>query len=457
MGPRFTFCGAAVLLAALMTIAPGSALSDESAEEKQLRKDLDAVKEQLRRVEQQMKQQEDLIRKLSQGRPAAVAPSAPPPPVAEEEQKKEEELKEKIADEIERKLQPALAGANKTFPSQFNPAIGFIVDTVGSYSRRDHANFEFRSGELGVSANIDPFARGFAIINGTADAIDVEEAGIVTTSLPYNLTVKGGRFFADFGRLSKFHDHDLPFVNRPIALDTYVGGESQSDGVEVSYLTPLTQYLTLTGGAYNKIGASNDRADNTKPREFSKFTYLGRAATYFNLGDEHGLDLGLNDAYTPKVEGDDGKSRNLFGVDLLYRYTPLSQAAYRGLVWGNEFLLNHETRDLNAAASAEQVAAGGQPLPTDFRRRNALGMYSYLEARLSRVMYPGFLFEYVEDLDRLERATKGYSPYLTLWASEFQRFRLQFTHLDQSPRDDDQFFLQWTVILGSHVHSFRDR
>ncbi len=85
-----------------------------------------------------------------------------------------------------------------------------------------------------MSASIDPFARGYAIINGNADGIEVEEAAIVTTSLPYNLTAKGGRFFADFGRLSKFHDHDLPFVNRPIVLDEYVGGESQADGVELN-------------------------------------------------------------------------------------------------------------------------------------------------------------------------------------------------------------------------------
>jgi hypothetical protein len=450
--------GTASVLAMLLIIAPLAALSDDSEEQKELRKELDAVKQQLRRVEEQMKQQEELIRKLGGGKAAAPAAAAPTEAASEEEQRKAEALKQKILDDIEEKLQPALAAANKTFPSQFNPAIGFIVDFVGSYSRRDKANFEFRSGELGVSANIDPFARGFAIINGTNDGIEVEEAGIVTTSLPYNLTVKGGRFFADFGRLSKFHDHDLPFVNRPVALDTYVGGESQSDGVEVSWLAPLTsQYVTLTGGWYNKMGAANDRADNTKPRDFSKFTYMGRANTYLNLADEHGADLGFSDAYTPKVDGGNGNSRNLLDVDFTYRYTPLSQASYRGLIWGNEFLVNHETRDLNATASADQVAAGGTALPPDFHHRNAFGMYSYLEARLSRVVYPGFLFEYVEDLDRLARATKGYSPYLTLWASEFQRFRLQYTHLDQAPRDDDKFFLQWTVILGSHVHSFRDR
>jgi hypothetical protein len=38
-----------------------------------------------------------------------------------------------------------------------------------------------------------------------------------------------------------------------------VNGESQADGVELSYLVPMKQYLTLTGGWYNKLGAENER------------------------------------------------------------------------------------------------------------------------------------------------------------------------------------------------------
>ncbi len=282
---------AVLLLAAAVTLG-GPALGDsqERATEEQLRQELDAVKQQLQRLEQQMKQQEELIRKLSGERPsppaapsAAPAPAmppggvpsaAPPAPSAPAPMTVDaEELKRMILAEI----QPQLAAANKTFPSQFNPAIGFIVDTVFSYSREHRSNFEFRSGELGVSASVDPFARAYAIINGTPDGVDVEEAAIVTTSLPYNLTVKGGRFFAEFGRLSTFHDHDLPFVNRPLVLDQYIGGESQADGVEVSWLAPIDQYLAFTAGFYNKIGASNDRVSNTEPRDLAEFTYLARA------------------------------------------------------------------------------------------------------------------------------------------------------------------------------------
>ena len=456
MRPRFSIRhGTALLLALLLAAAPGATRTEaQGAGEEQVRKELDLLKEQLRRIEQQMKQQEELIRRLSGEKPGGPAPApsaappsaaAPPPAPAVVD---EEALKLKILEA----LQPQLAAANKTFPAQFNPAIGFIVDSVLSFtSRKDQADFQFRSGEIGISANVDPFVRAYAILNGTnAGGVDVEEAAIVTTSLPYNLTVKGGRFFADFGRLSKFHDHDLPFVNRPGVLDTYIGGESQSDGIEVNWLAPLDQYLTLTAGAYNKIGASNTRVDNTIARGLEEFTYLARATTFFSLTDAQSIDLGVSNAYTPRVRvADDGGSRNLAGIDLTYRYTPLAAAAYRGLVWGNEFLLNSER---------QQTVPASDTGPALFRYRDAFGMYSYLEARLTRRYYPGFLFEWVEDLAHTGRVTNAYSPYFTVWASEFQRLRLQYTHLDAPrQRPEDHFFLQWTIISGSHAHSFRDR
>src|SRR5713101_4237177 len=225
------------------------------AQSEELRRELEAMRKQLKQMQEQLEKQQKLIDKLSAEKQAPAAPPAvaakpPEAKTAEAAAADEERLKREVTEHIMQRLRPQLAAANKTFPSQFNPAIGLIVDTVGSYGSKTRGDFELRAAELGISASVDPFARGYAIITGSPDGFDVEEAAIVTTSLPYNLTVKGGRFFADFGRLSKFQDHDLPFVNRPTALDRFIGGESQADGVELSYLVPLPQYLTLTAGAY---------------------------------------------------------------------------------------------------------------------------------------------------------------------------------------------------------------
>ena len=450
----------AALLVAAMAAEPVISRGQTSQPD-QLRQELEAMKEQLRQVQRQMKKQEAIIQKqqavidkLAAGKPAVAAPGVPAPPPTSTAEAEEERIKRQVTEQIMRRIQPSLTAANKTFPSQFNPAIGLIIDTVGSYGSNERGNFELRAAELGISASVDPFARGYAIITGSNQGgFDVEEAAIVTTSLPYNLTFKGGQFFADFGRLSKFHDHDLPFVNRPIALNDYVGGESQADGAELNYLLPTSQYVTLTAGAYNKMGAENTRVDNTVPRDFSQFTYLGRAATFFSLTDANNLDLGTTLAYTPEVKMDNGAQRYLAGVDLTYRYSPLSQASYRGLVVGTEFLYNQEDRPIGGFPPE-----GTTPVtPLVFKRRDAVGGYSYVEARLTRRYYPGFLFDYAQDVDHVVGPTYAYSPYLTIWASEFQRLRFQYTRLEQPGNHDDQFFLQWTVILGSHVHSFKDR
>ena len=439
-----------VALATLLVLTPRAFAEDPSVDD--LKRELQAMKRQMQQMQETIRKQEEAINKLSTRvsppAPVAAAPAGAAPPVAAAD---EERLKEEIAERIARELQPKFAALNKTFPSQFNPAIGLVLDSAFSSKDNERANFEFRAAELGLSANIDPFTRGYAILTGSPDGFDVEEAAIVTTALPYNLSVKGGRFFADFGRLSKFHDHDLPFVNRPLVLDRYIGGESQADGVEVSWLAPTSQYLTLTGGWYNKLGAENTRADNTISRDFSKFTYLGRAATFLDLNDENSIDLGGTFAYTPRVDIDSRGERDLAGVDLTYRYVPLSQASYRGLVWGTEVLFNREPQP-----------KGGFPAePTDqpliFERRDAVGLYSYVEARLTRRFYPGFLFDYAQDIAGIEPSTRAYSPYLTIWMSEFQRIRLEYTYLDEARNHENQFFVQWTAVLGSHVHGFRDR
>ena len=493
-----------VVLALLLVCWSPRRSEAQDAVADQLQRELNAMKKQMQQMQQKMEAQQRLLDKLTAERKSAVAhaPSstapvaqiakspggaptaatekppaatqpapmlatAPPAQVATPES--EDEIERRVTESVMRKMQPSLAAANKTFPSQFNPAISVAVDMVGSYKDKERGNFEFRSAELGLSANVDPFVRAYAFINGGNNGVEVEEASMVTTSLPWNLTVQGGRFFSDFGRLSKWHDHDLPFVNRPTVLDEYVGGESQSDGLQLSWLAPTDQYLNLTGGMYNKIGADNERVDNDVPRNLSEFTYLGRAATYFNIADEHGLDVGATFAWTPNVAVDHGAMRYLTGADVTYRYTPLASASYQGVIWGTEVLYNRETRPITSAGepavtptSLFQAAlqTGDEPpadTTTTFRRVGATGLYSYVEARLSRRYYPGFLFQWVQDLNRQEPDTLSYSPYFTIWLSEFDRLRAQYTYLDSPGNHESQFFLQWTVFIGSHAHGFRDR
>ncbi len=344
----------------------------------------------------------------------------------------------------------------QTSLSAFNPAIGLALDTSFGHTN-GASNFNFRAAELNVSAPVDPFLKAWAIIVGSRGGVGIEEAAMQTTALPYNLTVTGGRMFASFGRLAHFHNHELPVIDRPRSLDTYIGGETQADGVEVSYLFPTPFYLTATGGVYNKIGGENARVANATARPMDNFTYLGRLAAYADLGDDHSVELGVSEAWTPKRFVTETAApntqtrwntwRSLAGVDMIYRWQPTAGGLYKGAVWGTEVMQNNERR-FDTATN----------LPTD--RVRAYAGFSYIQFKLGRRWRPGVMVDLTEDLDTARTLTRTFTGFVTCDVTPFQRLRLTFARTtDNRPTGlgNNTVGLQWTAVFGRHVHGFRDR
>ena len=357
--------------------------------------------------------------------------------------------KEKASDSAKLGQVEQSVRAVQSAPSALNPAIGLLIDTTAEHRAKTGGNFNFRTAELGLAASVDPFARAYSFIGAKKDEVEVEEATIVTTSLPWNLTARGGRLFADFGRFPKFHQDQLPFVNFPLSIERLVGGESKADGFEMHYLFPTPFFLGGIIGGYNKIGEENERVDDTKSRSWSRFTYLARLHTYFDLTDNHSLELGTSLAYTPSIritEDPHGGDRSLSGIDITYRYQPLASALYQGFTLGGELFAN-----------SERV-----PRESGFKRLLALGGYAYGEAKLGRQWAAGFLFDQAPSVNSPGKKTRSYSPFLTWYLSEFNRLRFQYSYLSDQLGEDkaergNQFFLQWTVALGKDTHGFRTR
>src|SRR5437899_3533010 len=420
-----------------------------------------------------------------------------------------EKLETKKIQEVEAKANAALEASKKTFASQFNPALSLGIDTIGSYkshrqafnpgdgtagtrdagqpinnTRPAGADFNLRSAELFISADVDPFTRAYATINASADAanndeatLSVEEAAIVTTRLPYNLTVRGGRFFADFGVVPHRHDHDLPFVDRPPSIATFVGGEAQTNGVEVSWLAPTPFYLRASGTVGNKLGAdTRDGVSNDNSRPIRGLTYMGRLQTYFDINDDNNVELGGSIAETPNADDASvpptGKfERRLVGMDFKYRWYPLGYGVRQSLTVAGELL--HDVGDADPVHGGPRLDIFGNPV-----RQGAWGGYVYAEYRLSKQWRPGIRFDYFQlqsepllvtnpfthqpasTLNATGHRTdnRTWTAYVTWFPSEFQRLRLQFNRSDRgNAQDANEFFLQWTAFLGSHSHGFSER
>jgi hypothetical protein len=244
-------------------------IADQSVVEvEQLKRQLQQMQENFARQQaEQQKQIEALSKQLKaltkQPTAQAIITSPPPVAVAGMTNAVTPEQFRKLNDKVDE----VVTAQKKTLMSEFNPAIGLVGETIFSQQSKGSpqngtgypGGFDVyqRSVELNATASVDPFAKGWVVANGSADAatgetsLGIEEAAIQTTALPCNLTLTAGQFFGEFGRLSYIHDHELPFVNRPMVLDQYVGGESKTAGAQASWLLPTEHYINFTGWAHN--------------------------------------------------------------------------------------------------------------------------------------------------------------------------------------------------------------
>ncbi len=372
---------------------------------------------------------------------------------------------QKLADKVEQ-LENGAAGANAAAVAPSgprlapvnadNPAISFVVDTELSTGNLDPGyNFSLQTGELFISAPIDPFVRGYAAINGTSDeGFNIEEAALVTTALPWNLTVKGGRFMSDVGRMPHWHDEQLPFTNRPESIERMFGGETISEGGEVTWLAPIDHYVSVTAGLYNTIGAENTDQLNSNgfdgARSFNELTWLVHPSTYFDLSDTLNLEVGGT-----WFGVEQNSARNLLGFDVTLRHQPGTSGFYQGLVAGTEWYWNNEL----FSGVDQGVDLNGEPILGSQRyKRN--GGYGYVEAFLGRRYSLGLRGDYAENLAGPAERQRTLSAFATWMPSEFQRLRLQGDLISQDQDaggDGYQITLQWTGFLGSHSHGFAAR
>jgi hypothetical protein len=472
-------CGlVAGMVMTIVGIAVGQEKSQNAEEQKKVETVEKAGEGLPRKLSDEVKGliEEEVQRRVKEALDAAKVPAAP-----SQEKPQGQPVTPAQLQELNDKVNQVIEDQKKVRPSEFNPAIGLVGETIFSYETRGTnqtgnarpGGFDvfLRSVELNVAASVDPFFRGYAVINGSADAATgetlwgIEEAALVSTSLPWNLTLQAGRFFAEFGRLGYIHDHELPFVNRPLPLDQYIGGESRTDGLQLNWLVPVDHYISVTAGVGDGMGSPPNNPG--AKRGLNELNFWGRTSTYFDLTDDWQLETGVSGLTNPRTEDRGGsllepngiatlteRKRQLVGVDLKVSYVPLQNNQFSGLTWVSELLYSH---------NRYRVDPNGIPFDGDeFERSNgAYGLYSYVTYKWDRQWSAVFLYERMEDAQDHRDVTAAYSPYITWATSHWNQIRLQFTHTYREPisgnKSDNAVYIQWAWIIGAHSHGWQQR
>ncbi|HVM62950.1 MAG TPA: hypothetical protein VMV72_18965, partial [Verrucomicrobiae bacterium] len=280
--------------------------------------------------------------------------------------------------------------------------------------------------------------------------------------------LKAGRFFGEFGKLEYIHDHELPFVNRPLAIDQYIGGESRSDGLQLNWLLPVEQYVSWTVGVGDSFGGDSPPSDPGGFRSIDELNFWSRLSTYFDLTPDWQVETGVSGLFNPRTNDRGGidaqtgpgglpmteHERRLGGLDFQLRYIPLRDNQFRSLTWGTELLYS----DNRYLADPDGTPGNGDEFS---RSVGSFGMYSYLTWKFHRQWSAGFLFDYVQNAANEHDVTYAYSPYVTWALSHWNQLRLQYTHTEPNAASglkiDDAVYMQWAWIIGAHSHGWQQR
>ena len=336
--------------------------------------------------------------------------------------------------------------------------------------------FNARNTELAFDGAVDPYFEGFANIvflldNDNQTEVELEEAFLQTTNLPYNLQLKAGQFFGDFGRLNPTHPHTWDFADTPLVNGLFLGPDGlRGVGAQASWTLPVPWYSQLIFASQNGRGETGfsfrNPGDNgvffdriTTDREargLQDFVWIPRFENSFNLSDTQTVLTGVSGAFGSNETGANSRTQ-IYGADLLYKWkSSHAEGGFPFVKWQTEIMY----RRFQAGHGADDSF----PVAETF---HDWGLYSQVLWGFKKGLVAGIRGDYVhmqdsmftDDLDRQSRWRL--SANVTWYPTEFSKIRLQYNqdflqeNFFLSAREVESIFLQWEFILGSHgAHKF---
>jgi hypothetical protein len=249
------------------------------------------------------------------------------------------------------------------------------------------------------------------------------------------------------------------------------GGDGmRAPGMQVSYLVPLPIYAEAMVAIQNSQGETMASFRNAPGEELFGRTLVERQvegigdlviaprlATSVNLGDTQTVLVGVSGAFGPNASGGSARTE-IYGVDLYYKWKPLRTVkGWPFVAWQTEVMKRQYD---NAAVEDDPATIPDETLPEEHLRD--WGGYTQVAWGFTPRWVAGLRGEYMagkngDPTDPLRERRVRFSPNLTLYPSEFSKWRIQYNRDDVDGREDivHSVFLQWEFLIGAHgAHTF---
>ena len=385
---------------------------------------------------------------------------------------------------IEKRLKETQKATRTQKANTFNPAISLILNGTFSSYENDPDNYKLPGyalsneagqapenislgeSELTLGANVDHLFYGqatFALADDAGETIiETEEAYFETLALGGGWIVKAGRFFSAIGYLNEKHRHAWDFIGAPLVYRGLLGDQLVQDGVRLSWILPTDTYFLIGSELGN--GVHFPSAGNHS----GVGDWLVFAKTGGDIGLSHSWQLGIshwqaNDVRdrlsqgqnTPSFSGDS----RIDALDVVYKWAPEGNARQRNLKLQAEFFHRSENGVMTLEDTAQSSSYDG----------SQNGWYAEAVYQFIPKWKAGVRYDYLDSsnsgsdnvvLGDSELLAYGYTPQrvgvMLAWLpSEFSRIRVQYNRDESSADTDNQFFIQYTMVMGTHgAHTY---
>jgi len=314
---------------------------------------------------------------------------------------------------------------------------GFIDSGDAKLPFNKNRGLNLNYAEVAMHSVVDPYFEAFANFHLHPDAFEIGEAYVQTTSLPYSLRIKAGKFKSNFGRINSKHQHSWRFDDQPIIFKSLFGPDGISDpAIQLQWVAPTDIYLMFGTEA---MQGTNERSFGAKD---SNNLYTGYLKTSIDITDDLCILGGMSYAHGSNEQNGKINPTDIYGID----FTLTQQfGSYSSLLWQSEFI----RRDKKGEDDTSKQSGLYSEVVYQYNNNYSLG------ARYDRILKNDTDLEYYKNNNISTSNLDKYTAMIEYKPFPMSRLRLSYSYdttkvINNKRKEINQIMLSLNIAAGAH-------